>query len=342
MNADSLRPETLLTLLQALFDAGWGRSVGDAGAWWFDLAQLRVERGELELARAALAQVTDPESLVEARSDRRFDAVIEGTTLARDIEQTAAARVASLAKLALESPQVEGIAMRQASAMLTVGMHSDVVALVDRVLAQADAAPSGAKPPVAADEIPWLLDRRSTALMRLGRGEEAVETLTRAARLNEHGSRNVSQALNLGAMYCSLGRAERALAAIAGVELMSGYGQMIKRSVELCATIQQRDPVRVEQLLALLREQRKDGPTVYLESLLRAGRNDDGAQVLIDLLADPEARGQALIWMQDGLRPEPGPGDTAYEANRTALLKRRDVLDALAPVGRIERHALYL
>src|SRR5258708_12052027 len=83
------------------------------------------------------------------------------------------------------------------------------------------------------DNLIWILNNRAIALGGLGRRDEELELLIRAARRPEHGDPNVSQAINLGQFYCDLGRPKDALFAILDVEKTSPYGRSPVQSAPL-------------------------------------------------------------------------------------------------------------
>ncbi len=331
-----------LKLLQALFDANWKTTGGGDSAAWYSLAVARAERGDMDGVRAAVRRIDDPLDLVRLRSDMRFDAAIDADASAFDPLLAAQRRVEELHQQTGLQPDNLELRMQLTYALLTVGMHEEAVALADRSLAAVAEAPVDAPAFKDIEEQVWVMNNRAMALRRLGRDDEALAEMVRASQLTEDGGVNVSQALNLGTLYCSLDRPVDALQAIdkAG-DAISGFGRMVENNVRLCAARQSGRTRDARRALAYLRDHRDDGQAVYLEALLRAGELDEAAGQVMRQLASPEDRGGMLEWLQGYLLPEPLPGDVDARAAREALLAREDVQAAVAKVGRIGRYAIY-
>jgi tetratricopeptide (TPR) repeat protein len=330
-----------LDLLQALFDANWDDPENDPSNLWYDLAVFRVERGEADRARSAARRVTAPRELIRLRTDKRFDAIVDRDTWAFNVEAAAKHTVEAMEAKAARDPRKLDPRVQQTYAMLVAGMDAQVVSLVDGIVATIADAPADAPPFEDMEQQVWLMNNRAIALRRLDRIDEAEAELRRAGELTERGSFNVSQALNLGAFYCSLGRADDALAALERTgDAISGYGRMVENLVRLCAATHQRDAAAAKRALSYLREHRRDGQLAYLEGLIRAGQEKLAAKQLIGLLESRADRGDALEWLQETNRPEPLPGDRPSEANYRKVLARDEVRAAIEHAGRIERYGV--
>jgi len=331
-----------LALLQALFDANWSSKSGGDSTIWYDLAVARADRGEMDAARAAIRRIDAPLDLVSLRSDKRFDAVIDASSIAFDPVNAARRQVEELQQQADLAPDNLELRTRLSYALLTAGMHEEVIALADQVLAAIANAPANEPAFTDIDDQVWLMNNRAIALRRMGRSDEALTELVRASKLTEDGGQsNVNQALNLGMFYCSLGRPDDALQAIAPAESMSGYGLMVKTLVQYCAALHKGRTREARRAFAYLRDHRTQAPLIYLDALLRDERLDEAAEYVIDRLASRDRRGSTLQWLQSYSRPEALPGDVQQRASRARLLSRPDVLDAVAKVGRIARYEVY-
>lgn len=330
-----------LDLLQALFDADWDRRQLGASHFWYELALMRIQRGETDAARAAIARVDTPTELVKLRSDRRFDALVDPRARQFDVERAARALVDDLRVHDLLDPANLDTLMELTYAMLAAGMEQDVLAIADKVLGIIAEAPPGSEPFLEIDKQIWIMNNRSIALRRLGRTEEALADLVRASELTEAGQVNVSQALNLGQFHCDLGQPDEALAAIAEVGEMSGYGRMVQASVQHRAALLKQDTRAADQALDYIRAHRDDSSSVLLEALVDADRLDEAAQALIELLASPTQRPDALLWLQEFRQPAPLPGEVQARLRRQALIARADVRAAVEEVGRIQRYGIH-
>lgn len=329
-----------LKVLQTLFDASWTRNGLGASDLWYALALMRVERGETEAARTAIARITEPMDLVKLRADRRFDAVVDRGAERFDAARAARTRADDLRVMAMLQPERLDVLRELTYAMLTAGENREVLAMTDAALAVL-AEGKEASPFQDIDEQVWLMNNRAIALRRLGRIDEALAQLQHASRLTEDGEPNVSQVLNLGQFYCSLGRPKDAVRMIAQVGEMSGYGRMVQAAVQHCAARRSGDAVGATHALAYLRQHRQDSEIHFLEALIEADRLDEAAAVMVALLESPHDRADALIAVQNFRSPDPLPGDVEYRARGHRMLARVDVQAAVQRVGRVERHEIH-
>jgi tetratricopeptide (TPR) repeat protein len=330
-----------LELMQALFYANWDGAGVSASSAWHQLALLHVERGDHEAARAVIRRIDGPNQLIALRSDRRFDALLDSDSWRANVQLAAMRQVERLRDHAASKADRLQPRVQLTYAMLTVGMHHEVIALVDEAIAAIATAANGAKPFIDIEEQVWLMNNRAIALRRLGRLDDALLELRRASHLGESGDVNVSQTLNLGQFYCKLGQPDAALAAISAAGSMSGYGKMVQTGVRHCAALQQQDVKAASEALAYLKKHRKDSQVIYLEALIAAGQLDHAAQVVIQLLDSPFERAELLTWMQEYMRPSPLPGEMRTLALRSELLARSDVQDTIERVGRIASYGVY-
>lgn len=338
---DDDAPERL-ALLQALFDANWDRDGLGADDLWYELALMRVKQGDTGRAAEAVERVRWPDVLVRLRSDRRFDALVDLRAPRFDVEAAARANVGRLRALADERPSNLKVRMDLTYAMLAMGMNAEVIALTDQILSTLDSATAGQAPYEDASEYwPWILNNRAIALRRSDRVDEALQLLVRASAMDELGENNVSQVLNLGTFYCSLGRPEQARAAIAPVGSMSGYGRMVQAAIEHCAAWQAGDRAAAGKALAYLREHRQDAQTIWLDALLREGRLDEAARVLLGQLESVDERAEVLSALQEYRETEPLAGARETHAHWKALKARTDVRQAVERVGRMQQYGIY-
>lgn len=328
-----------LDLLQALFDANWQRRGQGASAAWYELAEIRMNRGDVDAARAAIRRISMPSELIHLRIDRRFDGIVDRDAPAFDIEQAAAQKTGLYRSLASIHPDSLEMQSRLGHALLDQGRNEEALAHANRVLgiiAESDAKRAPYKD--MGEEI-WVMNMRGIALLRLGRYDEALLELQRASRRDEGGGVNVSLALNLGLYYAALGRADEALAASAraGAEI-NGYGRMLQAYTRLRAALLKNDGSGVQRELEYLREHRADGQMLLIEALLHAGRLDEAEQRLLERLASAEGRAPALYWMQRFRAPEPLPEGRGLRVRKAELIARPSVQKAVGAVGRIESY----
>jgi tetratricopeptide (TPR) repeat protein len=323
-----------LDLLQSLASMDWNRRGLGADYFWFDLALRRVQRGEPDLARAAIQRIDTPRELVQLRSDRRFDGLFDPQSEQFDVALAAQRRLDRLDALLAKDPHNLELATEVANALGTVGEFDRIVALVDATLGGDPAKFTSPENKV------WLLNNKALALQQLGRLEEAVAIMHRAGGMSERETGNVSQSINLGAMHCGMGEWRRALAAVKGLENMSDYGRFAMQSVMHCARLQQGDREGTRQALEYLREHRNLSTGVYLGALLSEARLDDAAAALIEALDSPRERADALLIVQDFKPTLPLPAEVVDDERWEALMRREEVLAAIDRVGRRQRYEI--
>ena len=103
----------------------------------------------------------------------------------------------------------------------------------------------------------------------VGRWDEAVAQLAAASLLMEEYGGNVDQLINLGYLYCSLGRPKDALSAIGSVTAdTSPFGAMQFENVRLNAAYQLGDAKQIKRSLEYLRAHRADAPGTYEDALI--------------------------------------------------------------------------
>ncbi|WP_141453652.1 SDR family oxidoreductase [Pseudoxanthomonas sp. z9] len=341
LRASTAGSDAKFGLLKALYEAGWNQRGLGASDTWFKLAEEYLRRGEPIQARGPIERIDGAMALIKLRIDRRFDGVMSKLEGLPSPEQAAQRRVERLRRLVTEQPRRLEPLSELMGALLVVGQWDEVVRLSSEVKARLKEAPADAPPFDDVDQYLWVQNRRSTALRALGRWDEAVAELAEAARTPDRGQTNVNQVLNLGGLYCSLGRPDDALAAIALVGEMSGYGKMVQASVQLCAATLKQDTRGIERTLGYLRKHRADGEDVLLDGLVSTGRLDEAAVELIAQLEALDTRAETLLSIQELKEHASMPGDVESHAQWEALVARADVQAAVARLGRIEHYPLY-
>lgn len=328
-------PPVRLDLLQSLAASGWKQEGAGADLLWFELALLRVQRGERDLARAAIDRITAPYELVQLRSDRRFDGLYDPQSPRFDVALGARQHLERLVAQSAAAPNDMERILEVAGALHVVGEHARIVELVDAALRRDPGEFDHAELKV------WLLNSKSSALSAMGRWDDALATMQLARSFAEEGDANVSQAINLGEMYCARGNGKQALAVLKGVGDMSEYGKMALQSVLHCARLLQNDRAGADQALAYLEEHQSLSTALYLSALLREERMDAAAQALVAALASEKERAAVLVMVQDYLPSRLLPAEQASDERWEALMRREDVHAAIERVGRRQRYDIH-
>jgi hypothetical protein len=108
----------------------------------------------------------------------------------------------------------------------------------------------------------------------------------------------------------------------------------------LRAALQLDDTNQISESLRYLSDHRTDLPQAYQKALLAVGDLDGAAKLMIQRLADPERRRDALLTVQNYAQPPLTPVAAAERARLDSLISRRDVQAAIDKVGRIETFSI--
>jgi beta-barrel assembly-enhancing protease len=340
--ANKLPPPASLDLLGALYAAHWKTHEGvEPSSDWRDLILLLLADGELTRAIDVSTHVTDPYVLVAMRSDRRFDAVIAAHSKQFEIDSAAAQEFHDLQVASEKSPRSLGLKVLVIQALRHRQHYSAALAAADATLLELRSTNYSEK--LYDDyfaQYNWLLNERAIALKRLSRWDEAVEQLVAASTTLENHDANVSQAINLAALYNSLSRPTDALAAVGIVGPMSAFGAMQLESVRFEAAVQLNDQKQVQHSLAFLRVHAEDAPVTYLEELIVANHLEEAADFMIAKFQDSKRRQAFLLRVQDFVTyPEP-EWSIKNQARWREVVAKKQVQVAINKVGRVESYRL--
>jgi len=339
------KAEAQFQLADALYDAHWTPSNAyySAAHVRVVLARGLIERGNLYKAGDVLKEPLGPDEVIEVRTNKVFDPIVQKDLPAFDVLAAAEQELARSRKEADARPRdLEGV-NTVATQLLGLGRYAEALRFVEAAIARA--APPAGKTPEFDDLGPlnWTYDYRARALEGLGRHDEAIAVLKRGARRPEDGKLNVSQAINLAQYLMLLGRPREALDAVADVTRsdMSGYGWLSTQLARICSYEQLGDKEKASVALEDIMTNQKDGMVVAHQALLCAGDEPRAAKLLVGRLENPAERSGALKELQDY---NPDPGQTEMErrldARLFAVRSRPEVQAAIAKVGRIERQPL--
>ena len=329
-------------LLKALFAAHYSAGAQDLSDLWRDLALLEIERDDPDAAQQALAAVTAPRAIIGVRADNRFASLRARMGSKLDVAAALGAGLESARNAVAAAPDKLEPVLVLASRLDEALRFEEALRLCDQSLARIKAG-QGHRMYVDYDRyFPWLLDARAGALFHLGRYDEAVAQLQTASHMQERGSDNVSQVINLADMYAQLGRTAEAEAALGGVSTTnaSPYGQLQVAEVRLWIAIQRGDAPERQRQLDYLREHEQDSVETLQDTLVHAGEIDSAAKLLVARLLDPDRRQSALLEVQGYAQPE-APESVVRDRERwSSLLQREDVREAIGKVGSVEDYPL--
>lgn len=328
-----------LEMMQAMFDAGWTRDERGASGTWRELAIALLDRGQTGKVRAVVQRIDDPLVLVDLRSDLRFDPVADTIAALPSVEDAAIADVERFRKRVSEHPRRVDLASDLGAALLVAGKNEEALAQSDAALATFAATDEATLEHF--DERIWISNNRAVALRRLGRPQEAALEMERARLWTEAGGVNVSQSLNLGMLYCHMGRPADARRVLGKLGPLSDYGRMVELSVRHCIALQDGHMTEAENLVGQLYDRRSDGEAVMLDVLFRTGDVERAAGELMRQLREPASRDEALDMVHTYLMAPALPGTAAARRTREMVLRRADVQAAIALVGRHGQFGVY-
>jgi tetratricopeptide (TPR) repeat protein len=342
-DAQHLPSGAALSLLQALYDAHWKLQWDiEPSEAWRDLVLLLLEKGRLTKANDVAGHITDVYVLIAMRSDRRFDRVAAANSAQFDIESAAEREFQGFQAEAERAPQSLQVRSEVIDSLLRRQHYEAALAAADSILLDIRSTNYPDKLFVDYDEErSWFLNLRSDALQRVGRWDEAVAQLFAASLVVQKYGGNVDQLINLGDLYCTLGRPNDALSTIGSMTAQtSPYGRMQIESVRADATYQLGDFKQMERSLQYLRVHRAEAPGAYEDALLAGNQLDLAAHELVAELMNPAERQGALLSIQS-FAPKPGtPRDMDLGARRRAVIARPEVQEEILKVGRVESYAL--
>lgn len=328
------------SLLQSLYDAGWRFKGGiEPSSAWRDLSLLLIEKGRLPQAIEVGAHVTDPYVLIAMRSDRRFDPVVAANPAQFDIDAADSRELHDLHKAAEALPQSLDVQLRELDGLRRRRHYAAILAITDSIITQVKSTNYPARLyDDYAENYVWVLDFRSNALAGLGNWDEAVVQADAAAHTTEP---NISQYLNLGDLYCDLGRPADALSAVGKITATpSPLGVSRLELVKLRAAVQTGDTHLTASSLDYLNVHRADSLSNYQIALIVVNQPDQGARLLITRLRTPESRQDALQSVQMYAPDSSLPIWQEVSARWRALIARPAVQAAITAVGRIEAYPL--
>ena len=328
-----------LELLNALYELRWQSSDGgQPGIWWVELCRLLLELNRTPDAIRVASVVDDPSGIIAFRADLRFRPLLMSDRVNSNPRRAAKEEIEGLRKNAGESPRSLQASLRLMRAMTHSRLDAEALALAEEAVRRIDAAGDGPPPYDDGWRFGALLDARAAALTHLGRYDEAVQQLQRAAQLPLKRDA-VSQPIDLALLLCDLDRPDQALLALPAPEKASIYGKMLIALVQLSAAVELGARTDAEKALSYLREHRSDSPSILQDALLRAGALEDAEREYISRLNDPAERISALVEAQIYSEQKRPPRAAEWHDRFTALKERPAVRSAISQFGMIDRYS---
>jgi tetratricopeptide (TPR) repeat protein len=266
--ADALPSAQKLALYRALYAMDWTRYGGlEPSRRWRDFALFLLDQGLLSEAIGVSSRVTDVYQLVAMRADRRFDAVVAAHPEHFEIDVAGERELRAREAASDAAPRSLELKSRVILTLFQQKHYAAMLAETDTVLIAIRSTNSPDTLYVDYyDQYAWFLNLRAYALVRNGRSDEAAEELTKASASGH--TNHIDQLINLGGLYCRMGRPKEALAAISRVGTnTSPYGAMQLEWVRLDAAVQLGDLGQVTQSMQYISTHSADAPNAYMKAL---------------------------------------------------------------------------
>ncbi|HTE41349.1 MAG TPA: tetratricopeptide repeat protein [Steroidobacteraceae bacterium] len=326
-------------LLLALNRTGWNSDSPEAQVLWKDLTLHLLENDRAAHADEAVRGINDLAILVGMRADNRFAEVVKANAYRFDMSDVAELDIESRRAIVQQRPRSLKALTQLNEALFRAKRYDEVLQLTTEAIAQT-LQKTGSPYQDQAEQLPWIINNKGRALRRLNRLDEAVEYYEQAAKLTPN---LVGHQINLAAILARVGRTSDALAALSRTTgSVSPFGKMQMESVRLIVALETGDSASIENSLAYLAAHRLDDEATYQSGLLRADRMDQAAQVLIQRLATPATRFDALVELHRVYDPIPTPSGNKLRERWLAIQQRLDVRAAIDSVAILSPHELDL
>jgi hypothetical protein len=333
--------EPRLALLQWLYEQRWHlRDGDDPSQLWRDLSLHLLEAHSTEQARDVASHVTGPYQIVAMQADERFAKLVRFSYLSGDVRKAADERIRRLTEQVREHPRSLEHVVWLAGALLVRLRDAEVLAATDDPFRAIESEQGASSRFIdTEDQAGWIYDVRARALRDLGRNDEALELLRRAAAWPvKHDT--VSHAINLASLLAELAHPQEALQALPDPGGASDYGRLMLAEVHLKVAAQLNDASAVDSAFQEAKQYLAASPEVLLHLLIIAGKNDEAARFLRDQLQDPEQRVDALIDIQSYVDTQVPPMVRDWRARLKAVCERPEVRSAIARVGAVRSYPL--
>ena len=333
---DDTAPEHLQRqLLQALLDVGWKSKLGvEPDELWRLLARLSLQAGQLDKAAEVLKRIHSAETLIRIRIDRRFETFWATLPNPADVDGIQRNTLQRTETAMVERPRSLDAVAAHCYALRMLGQWQAMLNTTDTALQRIRKEGSSAYDDVEKN-LAWIMNHRANALEALGHVNEAATQLQEARRLPENGVSNVSQTINLGALYLRLHRPAAAITVTENMDrqVLTDNGLMRLEAVRQHALDLLGRKKEAAVALAFLKTHRDADRDGYLDALVRKGAVAPAAAELIKMLETPSDRDAALWSVQTFRSSEKGPHNKDFARTRETMLSRGDVRAAIEKVG---------
>jgi len=287
-----------------------------------------LESGDADGAVLFAHRITSPFVAATLRADRRFDAIVARDPDAFDVARLIAAQLARARQAVASRPHV-----MRAHADLVIALHvaerfSESLQEADRILAGKQASPGSLQDDWGGCAAVCAFSWRSSALMALGRDQEAMSMWATDGR--SAGNIGVAEML----MYEALPAQSLAL-----IEQASDEGRDRRERADLarlraCDYAELHLDAKAARQVSVMEAHAEYPPDAVLQAQVCTGDQDAAARLLIAMLEDPVRRSMGLAEAQIYRVAHVPPFAQELRRRYSQLLARPDVKAALDKVGR--------
>lgn len=328
-NSQELRYEFLRTLFEYKYVPR--NPFFTADTMLLDYAAMAIDRGDNHDTAAILSRITEPGIILQARIDKRFDAIRQSGEFETflDLENAADRYILKMEALVHEWPEYANGYAYYSRALLGAWRIQDALDVIEPIGLKVRA-------PGAEDEFVDLEFNKSMVLSAYSHAlyvkeypEQSMDMFQEAVDSPESDDINIIHSLNFAAGLLYSGEFERVFEHISEFDYSSAnrIGRMWARTLIVCANAMSGTHGDYSAAMAYLVANEIDNPGALIEALLCTNDIEAAATHLSRRIQDPDQRILALVYLQDYR----GPTDIPAEPHE------HETLDGLSP-GHILRH----
>lgn len=301
--------------------------------------RLLVKAGETATAVQELARIVDTGALVQARVDRRYQALwsMPAFEAATNPAEIAKRQVVSWEGRYQKSPNFTPVVTRYVVALRIAGEFEKAVSVARLALGDVSKLKTDGDGDGDGDVL-WLRNELVYALKDLGRTDEMFAEMEPVFQIDpDENGHVVSQLINFGELMMEMGRGDDAVKTSKRAwEQASVFGRMFIQAIEVCAKATS-DRRGSERVLVELRKSEAENYGAVSQALLCLEKTDEAAELVKKRLSAPASRGDIITAAQNyEAAPFVTPIRRQLLERFKVVLARPDVRSEFDKHGRIE------
>jgi len=305
----------------------------------FPHARALLEAGQNARARQVVGNVTQPSYLLRIHLLNRYEDLRSGIGAPHefDIQDQYIKQLDRSRSLMKANPDLMQAGLRVAQDYRSLGQNDQALKLLNDILDR-HSREAGAYSPYedVEDYLNWIYNEKAYIQVANGDLEAGIATFRKAIALDETGTGNVSQTINLSSILKYAERYDESAALLEILGDASPFGLMFSKSLKACAAHQQGHFDEVQPYLDYMYEHRTDNYAALQETYACLDDEEAGAALMIERLSDPDHQDRAIMAMQRTLiTGRVLPYRVLLRDRLRRVHARADVLAAAEKVGRI-------